>query len=548
MPISWYESIPAILKKVEQLKPQSILDIGIGFGKYGVLLREVLELSDQRYHKDTWKLQIDGVEAFSGYQNPLHEHIYDCVYYENISELIERLPSYDVILMIDVLEHFEKDTGLTLLRTLVKLSKKALIISTPQYPSPQDEYLGNKFEEHKSRWTNVDLREFDFTADSVRIGTNSAQIFVIYPPQGTLTDNANVQYFLDFSTSRDKRLTIGYFLPPHNLTGGLKMLLEQMRHLHKKGHRIIAYFRGGEGEPVLPSWFNLKVSKEVLVPSNKSFLDYVDDSDIAIAGWLEQLPELAGAKIPIVYWEQGNEFIFGEHVSPEHRIYLQHCYSQSVALASVSPIVAKALETRFQRKSTVIPNGIDVDFYYPGSRPNNNVILLVGNPNLSFKGFDVAVRTLIRVWKAGYRFQVKWISPVNPQLDAIPFPFQIEYIVSPTQEELAELYRNSDIFLFTSWFEGFGMPPLEAMASGLPVVCTSCGGTEFYAVDGVNAMVRNPGDVEGLSENIIHLLNHPQERQKLSEAGRETAMKFSFANVINKLEQYLVYLVENKKG
>lgn len=547
MPIGWHETIPHIMRKVEQLNPQSILDVGVGFGKFGVLLREKLELPFNRYEKSTWRLQIDGVEAFTGYQNPLHEYVYNRVYYENIATLVDQLPHYDVILMINVLERFEKSAGLALLKSLLPKTKKAIIISTPQYPDRPTEYMGNKFEEHKSRWTNIDLCEFDFISESVRIETNQALIYILFPPSETAVGSPSADQVKSKPLVLKKnQLTIGYFLPHHNLTGGLKMLLEQMRQLQKLGHRIVAFYRGDPGEDVLPTWFDLQVDKEVLVPKNESYLSYLDDCEIGIAGWLEQIPELASASIPIVYWEQGNEWIFGDHLTLAHRTYLQQCFAQPIELASVSPFVAKILAARYQRTSKVIPNGIDVDFYQPGKPSNNNVILLVGNPNLHFKGFDVAIRTLLRVWKSGYRFKVKWVSPVNPKLDSIPFPFPIEYVVNPPQRELAQLYRNADLFLFTSWYEGFGMPPLEAMASGVPVVATRCGGIDAYMVDRVNAILVDPGDVNGLSEGIIHLLKNPQERQVFSKNGRDTAMQFSFANIANQLEQYLVSLVQKQ--
>ncbi len=49
MPLSFAQAIPVIIEQVAHLKPSSILDVGIGFGKYGVLLREVLEFPYERY-------------------------------------------------------------------------------------------------------------------------------------------------------------------------------------------------------------------------------------------------------------------------------------------------------------------------------------------------------------------------------------------------------------------------------------------------------------------------------------------------------------------
>ncbi|MDP4164517.1 MAG: glycosyltransferase family 1 protein, partial [Bacillota bacterium] len=100
MPACRYEAIPLLVNKVERLKPKTVLDIGTGFGKYGMLLREVLEFPFQRFHKHQWETKIDGVEAFTGYKNPIHDHVYNKVYYGDILDVVHEMPKYDVILLI----------------------------------------------------------------------------------------------------------------------------------------------------------------------------------------------------------------------------------------------------------------------------------------------------------------------------------------------------------------------------------------------------------------------------------------------------------------
>jgi glycosyltransferase involved in cell wall biosynthesis len=60
------------------------------------------------------------------------------------------------------------------------------------------------------------------------------------------------------------------------------------------------------------------------------------------------------------------------------------------------------------------------------------------------------------------------------------------------QDELPVLYRGHDAFLFTSRYEAWGMPVLEAMASGVPVVATHCMGVDSFAKPGVNALLADP--------------------------------------------------------
>lgn len=60
------------------------------------------------------------------------------------------------------------------------------------------------------------------------------------------------------------------------------------------------------------------------------------------------------------------------------------------------------------------------------------------------------------------------------------------------QEEVAELYRGHDALLFTSRYEAWGMPVLEAMACGLPTVATHCIGISTFAKHGLNCLLAHP--------------------------------------------------------
>jgi len=79
MPTSWFQVIPAMLSRGLVNRPRSVLDIGAGFGKYGALLRETLNIATG-YHKDQRKMRIEGAEAFPDYLNPIHSYAYNHLY------------------------------------------------------------------------------------------------------------------------------------------------------------------------------------------------------------------------------------------------------------------------------------------------------------------------------------------------------------------------------------------------------------------------------------------------------------------------------------
>jgi hypothetical protein len=73
---------------IVNLNPASLLDIGIGFGKYGALCREYLELWDGRQNYSQFLRRINGVEAFENYVTPLHNFVYNHVYVKDILQII----------------------------------------------------------------------------------------------------------------------------------------------------------------------------------------------------------------------------------------------------------------------------------------------------------------------------------------------------------------------------------------------------------------------------------------------------------------------------
>jgi hypothetical protein len=158
MPSSHYFQLNEIVDLIVLTNPSSLLDIGVGFGKYGFLAREYLELWQEGGDYRNWHRQIDGIEAFEPYLTPVHDFIYDKIYKGNALEIIPLLETrYDLILMIDVFEHFSHGDGLKVLEECRKKSRNVLI-SVPLAMSPQEEVFGNRWEVHQYGWARSDFK------------------------------------------------------------------------------------------------------------------------------------------------------------------------------------------------------------------------------------------------------------------------------------------------------------------------------------------------------------------------------------------------------
>lgn len=102
-------------------------------------------------------------------------------------------------------------------------------------------------------------------------------------------------------------------------------------------------------------------------------------------------------------------------------------------------------------------------------------------------------------------------------------------IVKPTcDKDIARVYQMSDIFISTSWWEGFGLPPLEAMACGCAVITSKSGGVNEYAKDNENCLMFEPKNEAELAEKLIRLINEKNLRNRLSQEGVKTAQNFDW--------------------
>ena len=115
-----------------------------------------------------------------------------------------------------------------------------------------------------------------------------------------------------------------------------------------------------------------------------------------------------------------------------------------------------------------------------------------------FKGAEDAIRAFEIV-----RERFPNVQFVMFDIEKGKVPDWIEFHVNPSDEELRELYCSCDIFVFPSWVEGFGLPPMEAMACKCAVVTTNVGAIPDYTIPGETALVVPPRESESLAKNII---------------------------------------------
>lgn len=117
----------------------------------------------------------------------------------------------------------------------------------------------------------------------------------------------------------------------------------------------------------------------------------------------------------------------------------------------------------------------------------------------------------------------------------VPF----EYIYRPQREKLAELYATCDLFVSASWWESFGLPPLEALACGAPSVITDSRGVREFVVPNENCLLVPPRDVSLLASAMIRVLSDKNLSDKFRLNGPRVVNRFRWCDAVNRMEKAL---------
>jgi len=172
MPSSVPQPLTHICNKILKIKPKTFLDIGIGHGKWGFLVREYTDAWKSRIKISENQTIIHGIEAYKGYIGPLQKLIYDKIFIGEALNIITKTPikRYDIIIFAATIEHMSKDDGIKLLEKIQKKSKYAFITTPKDVIISGKSMNYNPYETHICEWSLKELSEF---GDARDIGGNN---------------------------------------------------------------------------------------------------------------------------------------------------------------------------------------------------------------------------------------------------------------------------------------------------------------------------------------------------------------------------------------
>lgn len=365
-------------------------------------------------------------------------------------------------------------------------------------------------------------------------------------------------------------LRVNFLLPTMERNGGVRVVLNFARQLHQRGHSV-TIVTGYESD-----WFSLPRELRVISTPRFSYyyqgglqklLGYSMRRELAhLESWGRLLPPadvnvatFATTLYPIT-WRSESATPF-HHMQHMETLFARNPLELELIRASYSLPAFRVANSRFLaaryreltgKEAPILNAAVEHEVFYPRkpiAKPSNQ-ISLVALAKRGWKNFDMiveAVRGLRSQYGTTKDIRLKtFVSRIGPQSAKIPKPEFVDLCLNLSDDGLANLYSNSDIQITASSAESFPLPPLEAMACGCPVVTTPFG-TEDYAEDGVNCRLIKPGDLEGLKQVLTELINDKEQRVRLADRGRQTALGFDYGRQALLYEKYLKQSIAQSK-
>jgi glycosyltransferase involved in cell wall biosynthesis len=318
-----------------------------------------------------------------------------------------------------------------------------------------------------------------------------------------------------------------------------------------------------------------KVAQETALPDNFEVVRWCDANETwwshmrlhrllqAFGVNLLHIPHLAVAPmVPCRYLmtvHDVGEFLYGPRQGFRQTLRFrmtQRSLAKASRLMAVSHATKQDIENLFTispDKITVVENAIDERFVRPGRREEGRLMLeryQVKDPFLLYVGSARPQKNIPRLIEAfavirgelreHAQFHKLKLLIIGDELSENPLLRQtvvrtrmqehVRFMGYLPAESLRVFYQAAEVFVFPSLYEGFGLPPLEAMAQGTPVVTSNV--SSLPEVVGDAAVLVHPENVFDIAKGVQQVLLDPELRQELRERGKRQLARFSWERSI----------------
>jgi glycosyltransferase involved in cell wall biosynthesis len=354
-------------------------------------------------------------------------------------------------------------------------------------------------------------------------------------------------------------MRISFVLSSLELSGGVNVVVEYANRLALRGHQVSLLIPGGTIDHRIQAHIIPKVtlieSKAKLSSTRSPFqllqitvsmTRMVSRGDVVVA---THTPTVVPALLASLFGRKG------------HRVWLYMDYKEMFADRPIEKFLLKHAPKWFEQVVVIskacrheMCENAQVESIVVGLGLNQPELLTVKSGRLASKikrvlyigdsrprkGLNDFLAAAKLVYQQIPELRLSIVSKGSCEIKTeVPFDF----LESPSRQELGELYRNSNLFVSASWAEGFGLPPLEAMACGTPVVLTNSRGVLDYARPNENCLMVPPRNPGALAEAMLRVLIDEELSDRLRANGPITARTFNWVSAVDRFETALMRLV-----
>jgi len=328
-------------------------------------------------------------------------------------------------------------------------------------------------------------------------------------------------------------LRIIYVTETALIGGGHRDVFEHLNALAARGHEVALYTLGTP-----PDWFDLHAPVSTFADYDAIAAALAPVDAIKVATWWKTaapvwlgsvqrgIPVYLVQDIETSYypWDQASRF----KVLASYRKEFRYMTISTWNRGQLRELGADA---------AMVPPGVDSNTFHPSAAtPRRADMVLAIGRMAPLKNFALTLDA--------------WRGLAQPRPELRLFGVQPEsahgtglhYEDAPSDQRVAELFREAAVFVQTSDHEGFCLPVLEAMACGTPVVCTDADGNRDFCVDGENCLMP-AARADDVRDAIARVLGDERLRERLTAAGLQTAAEYRWEPQLAKLERFFEDLV-----
>lgn len=334
-------------------------------------------------------------------------------------------------------------------------------------------------------------------------------------------------------------MRILFLLPVQGGGGGVHSIAQEVTEMRRIGIDARVAVKNEHVEGFLKSYADIARAKDTFVGfDDYRLIDLAQDYDVVVGTiftsmkLVKRIVEVIPHILPAYYVQDYEPMFFNEGTPKWQEARESYTMVANAFLfAKTQWIIDEVMRHHGVTVHKVEPS-IDHDTYYPRPRTANYKIQISAmiRPQTPRRGAHRTMNLLAqahRTYGERLSIQIFGCATSEPAFSPLIQDFPFVNHGTLTRPQVAALLANSDLFLDLSDYQAFGRTALEAMACGCAVVVPSLGGTNEYAVNGVNAMVVDTKDEKACWSAVQCLLNSPDLMRRMQHSALRTSAQYS---------------------